>query len=137
MKKLILAGIAVLVLLTIVLAFVHLTGQTPENAGEITVNGIKTSLAELKLKPVSGTIVNGKGEKKQIEANGISLAELIKGDYSVITVEASDEYHAVIGKDEAGNAYLIVDESNSARLVVFGDRDSKRDVKNVVRLNTE
>ena len=37
---------------------------------------------------------------------------------------------------EEGKAYLLVDEE-TLRLIVFGDKDSKRKVKNVVRLILE
>ena len=57
-------------------------------------------------------------------------------DYSEICVYADDEYNATVKRDEPGitdNAWLIEDEEG-IRLVVFGDADSKRDVKRVQRI---
>lgn len=83
---------------------------------------------------VSGTIVNGKGEEKQIDAQGIMLSEVC-GEFSSVTVTASDEYSAVVEKRDQKNAYLILRDDGSLMLVVFGDENAKRDVKNVARID--
>lgn len=121
-------------LVTAILALVHLTTRTPEVEGSILVNGEAVDIASLDLEQVTGTIVNGKGEEKQIDAQGINIAKLFDGDYESITITASDEYSAVVNADETDNAYLILDEENPG-LVVFGDSNSKRCVRDVVRID--
>ena len=113
------------------LAVLHLTTRTPEIYGAILVNGKAVQLTDLELRPVVGTIVNGKGEKTQLDTHGIALTNICEGD---TTVTSSDEYSAVIAADELSKAYLI-SEGDSLRLVVFGDENAKRDVKNVVRID--
>ena len=85
------------------------------------------------MSPVKGTVVTAKGEEKQIDAQGIALSELC-GDFNSVTVTASDEYSAVVKKKDSENAYLIEDYGG-LRLVVFGDENAKRDVKNVARID--
>lgn len=89
------------------------------------------------MSPVSGTVVNGKGEEKQIDAQGIILSEVCGGAFSRITVTASDEYSATVYPEDSENAYLILTDDGNLRLIVFGDENSKRDVKNVVRVDFE
>lgn len=108
----------------------HLTTLAPETEGEILLNGETVKISELDMLDITGTVVNAKGEKTQISANGIPLARLTDGD---VTVKASDSYSAVIRADESDKAYLIAD-GNGLRLVVFGDSDSKRNVKNVTEV---
>ena len=84
------------------------------------------------MSPVSGEVVNGKGERKLIDAQGAGLSELC-GDFTEATVTASDEYSAVVHGGE--EAYLILSDDGSLRLVVFGDENAKRDVKNVSRID--
>lgn len=126
-----------LVLLTAVLAAIHLTTRTPEAEGEFLLNGESLKIADLELSPVQGSIVNGKGEEKQIDAQGISLSAVCGDDFETVTVTASDEYRAVVSIDEIQNAYLILKDDGSLQLIVFGDENAKRDVKNVVRIDTE
>ena len=59
--------------------------------------------------------------------------------FEQVQVVSDDEYTATLQRDEVceeGKAYLLVDEE-TLRLIVFGDKDSKRKVKNVVRLILE
>ena len=121
-------------LVTAILALVHLTTRTPEVEGSILINGEAVDIASLDLEQVTGTIVNGKGEEKQIDAQGINIAKLFDSDYDSITITASDEYSAVVNADETDNAYLILDDDNPG-LVVFGDSNSKRCVRDVVRID--
>lgn len=121
-------------LVTAILALVHLTTRTPEVEGSILINGEAVSIDSLDLEQVTGTIVNGKGEEKQIDAQGINIAKLFDSDYDSITITASDEYSAVVNADETDNAYLILDDDNPG-LVVFGDSNSKRCVRDVVRID--
>lgn len=116
------------------LAVLHLTTRTPDVEGTILINGETVKLSDLNFSQVTGTIVNGKGEEKQIDSQGIILTELC-GEYSTATVTASDEYSAVVNKQDSENAYLILEDDGSLMLVVFGDENSKRDVRNVVRID--
>mgnify|MGYP006865372580 CR=1 FL=1 len=58
-----------------------------------------------------------------------------------VTVKASDEFYAVLTAEDISQpdkAYLIQEDGEEwPRLVVFGDPDSKRKVKEVVRLEVE
>ena len=118
-------------LLTAVFAFLHLTARTPEVSGEIIINGQSVHIGDLPLEPVTGTVVNGKGQKTQIDAPGIALSELFGSD---VTVTAADSYRAEVKKGELADAFLILD-GDSLRLVVFGDADAKRNVKNVAEVD--
>lgn len=100
------------------------------------VNGVELKLSELDYESVSGSIKNGKGEIRQIDAEGVKLDSVLEGDYESAKVTASDEYSATVATEEMENAYLILDDG-ALRLIVFGDENSKRDVKNVVRIDTQ
>lgn len=123
-------------LLTVILAAVHLTTRTPETSGKLIIDGRTVDVSELKTSHVTGTVVNGKGEERQIDSQGVSLSELC-GSAETVRVTAADEYSALVKGSELHNAYLILAEDGSLQLIVFGDENSKRDVKNVVRLDTE
>ena len=127
-----------LALLTAVLAVVYLTARVPDVSGSVLINGEPVSLSLFTYRAVTGTVVNGKGEEKQIDAQGISLAEAVGTDFETATVTASDAYSATVEKDEAESAYLLLsDDGSSLRLVVFGDGNSKRSVKNVVSIDVQ
>lgn len=121
--------------MTAILAVLHLTTRTPEIEGAILVNGKTLEISSLDFNRVSGTLVNGKGEEKQIDAQGVILSEVCGGEFLTATVTASDEYSAVVEKQDSENAYLIVEDDGSPRLVVFGDENAKRDVKHVARID--
>lgn len=150
-KSHILVIVGVLVLITAVLAVLHLTTRTQEQPGalQISYEG-KTSylsLDKLSLTEVSGTAVNGKGETKEISGPGISVYDVLSSagltpeDIKSVTVKADDEFHATLSVEdilEAGNAYLLQEEDDEhPRLVVFNDTDSKRRVKGVMMLEVE
>ena len=91
--------------------------------------------------------MNGKGQEKDISEKGVKLSDVLslaglgKGDYSAVRVVSSDEYAAEISAEEVDSgevAFLIRDQaddgSETVRLIVFGDSNSKRQVKNVVRI---
>lgn len=134
MKKSVLLIIVILLLATAVLAIMHLTTRTPEIEGAILVNGEAVEISDLDFTRVSGTLVNGKGEEKQIDSQGVLLSEVCGSGFTSATVTASDEYSAVVENKDSENAYLIEDDG-SLRLVVFGDDNAKRDVKNVARID--
>ena len=123
--------IAVLAALTAVLALIHLTTRTPEKEGYILVNGESVAISDIQMAQVSGEVVNGKGEKKQIDAQGVSLYDVC-GEFAEATITASDEYSATVYGGE--DAYLILSDGGSLRLIVFGDENAKRDLKNVSRI---
>lgn len=117
-------------MLTAILAAVHLTTRTPEKAGEMLVDGKSVAVSELALRPVTGTVVTAKGTEKHIDAQGIALGELCPGD---VRVTSSDEYSVTVHDGE--DAYLIINDDGTVQLVVFGDENAKRCVKNVVRVD--
>lgn len=122
-------------MLTAILAVIHLKTRTPETEGEILINGKSISISDLDFSRVTGTIVNGKGEEKQIDSQGILLSDVCGNDFSKITATASDEYSAEILPEDSENAYIILTDDGSLRLIVFGDSNAKRDVKNLVRID--
>ena len=138
-KKLILVILVALVLLTAALAIVHLCtrDKVPEGALLVTCNG-KSSYIEvdkLTMTEVSGTVTNGKGEEKTVQGQGVPLFSLLDGEFQSAVVSAEDEYTAAVGVEDAENAFLILSEDGSLRLVVFGDANAKRDVKQVVKVD--
>lgn len=122
--------ISALAALTAVFAILHLNGRAADEKDTVLINGERVSISELAVSEVKGEIVNGKGGKSEICAEGISLSEFFDCD---LTVKAVDSYTAGISKDELDKAYLIKD-GDMIRLVVFGDTDSKRNVKNVAEV---
>ncbi len=143
MKKKLFIIIPIL-LLAGILSFIYLRTRQSVPAGNILIKSATgeatVNFSELGLTDVRGQITNKKGETKDIDSEGIGLAQIPSlagvSEYSDMTVYADDEYNAVISKEEAeepDKAWLIKSD-DSIRLVVFGDKDSKRDVKNVVRI---
>ena len=151
MKKTHLIITAVLVIATALIALFYLKGrhQAPEGSlaviredKETTIDPFAAPAAD-----VIGTTVNGKGQEKEISEKGVKLSDVLslaglgKGDYSAVRVVSSDEYAAEISAGEVDSgevAFLIRDQgddgSETVRLIVFGDSNSKRQVKNVVRI---
>lgn len=136
--------IASMLLITAGLAFYYVHSRQTVSSGDLLIKSAQgdttVTFNDLNLTHVEGEIKNKKGEVKQIDSEGIALSDIpaLAGanDYSAITVFADDEYNAELTKNElAGQsgAWLIKNDS-TIRLVVFGDSDSKRDVKNVVRI---
>lgn len=143
-KRIIIAIIACLLVVTGVAAIVHFATRDSVREGTILVEAAgkkhEIVLSELSLVEVEGIAVNGKGEEKTISGSGIAVADLLSlvdvNEYSEINVIADDEYSASVSADEIaedGKVYLLV-EDNQGRLVVFGDENSKRRIKNVVRI---
>lgn len=128
-------------------AVVHLTTRdnVPEGAIAIEADG-KTAYVDMnsiELEAVEGEVVNGKGETKTVSGEGALVKDILSENNinvgSGVKVVSDDEYSAEIEKaelEEAGKAYIIV-EDNSARLYVFGDSNSKRNVSNVVKIVVE
>ena len=148
--KIIVCVLAVLLLVTAVLAVVHVRTRdaVPEGALLVEYAGEAhyVDAASLPLTAVSGTLVNGKGEEKSIETSGAALIDVLREagldpDAVVsVTVTADDEFAASLSGEEvreAGRAFLAPEEDGSLRLIVFGDANSKRQVKNVVKIAAE
>ena len=147
-SKLTVIIIGILVVLTAVLAVVHLTTRQQEQEGAIqVVSQGKTTLVYMDdLKPVAqvdGTVTNNAGEEKQISGPGILVSDVLKlagvKIDSTVSVTSADEYTVTLTAEEVaeeGKAWLMIEEEN-LRLIVFGDQGAKRNVKNVVRLTVE
>lgn len=139
-----------LVLLTGIFAVLHLSTRPKVSEGNLLVklNGqsVTLDINTLSLTDVKGELVNGKGERRTVDAKGIALEDVLTAAgadvalMSSVTVTASDEYNAVVLAEEirdSGKAFLVLQEDNQLQLVVFGDENSKRNVTNVVRLMVE
>ena len=142
------ALLLVLLVLTVLAAGIHLATRTqvPENTLAVEYGG-KTHYADLqglRLTEIHGERVNGKGETKPVDGMGFSLCDLLVWtlgeDFAceTVTVAASDGFSAEVTVDELfeeNKAVLLLDEeTGSLQLIVFGDSDSKRSVKNVERI---
>ncbi len=150
MKKSNLLIVIILLLCTAAIAGFHLTGRPTVSEGNliITYEGKDTIVDPFKAENVAvqGTTVNAKVDTKEISETGVTLMSVLNlpgvdaDDYSTAKVVASDEYSAELSADEVnteGTAYLIRtldDDKEAIRLIVFGDSDSKRQVKNVMRI---
>ncbi|MBR2131550.1 MAG: hypothetical protein IJ955_03270 [Oscillospiraceae bacterium] len=142
-KILTISIIVSLVLLTGVAALVYLTtrAEVPEGVLRVETSeeviSIDTSL--VKLHPVEGILINGKGEEREIDASGVELMELLSDNGitvpSGIKVTADDGYNAEVTvqeMEETGRVYLLMEDGERPQLVVFGDSDSKRNVTGVI-----
>ena len=145
-KKIILIA-GILAVITAIVTCIYLAGRDRVKAGDILIKtgsgDITVSLGDLSPSEFSGETVNKKGETKKIEAEGYPVADVVSlaglSDYSEISVFSDDEYHATLTREEMSDpekAWLYKDE-DGLRLVVFGDNDSKRNVKNVVRIEVK
>ena len=70
---------------------------------------------------VSGTIINGKGKEKKIQGKGVSVSKLAPGSFDLAVVTAEDEYSASVPAEDAEQAWILINEDGSYRLIVFGD----------------
>lgn len=143
--KIIMAAIAALIALTAVFAIIHSAARTevPDGALLVSCGGEKkyVDLASLDTVSVRGSVVNGKGEKSDVNTQGVPLADVIENagfdpnGAVTVKVTADDEFSAELSGDELnedGKAYLVSEDDGSMRLVVFGDSNAKRNVRNVV-----
>ncbi len=147
-SKIVIAVIAVLIALTAALAIVHSATRTEVPDGALLVScggGNKyVDLNSLETVSVRGSVVNGKGEKSDIDTQGVPLADVIESagfdpnGAAAVRVTADDEFSAELSGDELneeGKAYLVGENDGSMRLVVFGDSNAKRNVRNVVSVD--
>ncbi len=143
-SKIIIAVLAVLLLAAAVLTIIHFhtREQVPEGALAIHQDSKITyiDVNKLNLVPVHGTVVNGKGEQKTIDADGIALKDLLReakfdpAKIGSLNVKAADEFSAEISGaelNEDGKVFLYRNKEDGFTLVVFGDTNAKRHVKNV------
>lgn len=115
----------------------------PDGALLVSCGGEKkyVDLASLDTVSVRGIVVNGKGEKSDVNTQGVPLADVIENagfdpnGAVTVKVTADDEFSAELSGDELnedGKAYLVSEDDGSMRLVVFGDSNAGRNVRNVV-----
>lgn len=136
--------VAVLIALTALAAVLHFATRTEVAEGSLLVErdgvSVTLSLGELKLVRIRGQMRTNKGEVRDIDAQGIALADALRAagfapeDCAGVRVTADDGYSAVLTADEVlapDNACLILQEEGGVRLMVFGDTGSKRNVSNV------
>lgn len=141
------------VICMIVFAMLHLNSRedVPEYALQIQTGDetYLTDITKLDYKQVTGIRVNGKGEEIPIKGQGILLKEILQQEnisgFCKVTIVAKDSYKVDVTADEInedGKVYFLYEEDEenkeaSLRLVVFGDKDSKRSVSNVVQIMIE
>ena len=138
-----------LVALSAVFAIIHLATRTnvPEQTLLVEYQGkeISVNFAAMPLEQVKGTLVNGKGDRMDVDEMGCSLATVLEkalGDASAaqaVTAVAADEYSASVSSDEwnTPETVYLLQVDDSIQMVVFGDSNSKRNVRNVERLIVE
>ena len=137
--------VVLMVLITAAAAVFHLTTRTAVSEGTLRVEqagrALELPLERLELTAVRGAVVNGKGEERTIDAQGILLSDVLREagitEFSEVTVTADDEYSAVVTAEEVAEAdkvYLIRQDGSGMQLIVFGDGNSKRNVSNAARL---
>ena len=140
--------IGVLILFTAAAAGLHLLTREsiPEHQLLINIRGNDSyvDIDKLEFETVTGIRVNGKGEEIPVEAPGISLQDVLVHagveHFENAVIESDDSYRAEVSQAEIreeGKVYLLEDEDESLRLIVFGDKDSKRSVSHVVKLIVE
>lgn len=140
--------ISALVVLTAILAAIHFATRDAVPEGtlkiETSTRTVDVTLPELELTEVKGTVVNGKGEEKAINAQGTLLSNLLEqlqiSGFEAVTAEADDSYSASVTAEEIAapdKVYLITQEDGGVQLMVFGDSNSKRHVSGVVCLKVQ
>ena len=150
MKKVNPVGLAIiaLVLITAIVAIFYLTTRPAATEGTLRIeNGgqtVELPLERLTFVPVHGTTVNGKGEERTIDAQGVLLSEVLReagiSEFAEVTVTADDAYNAVVTAEEIAaldRVYLIQQDEGGLRLIVFGDSNSKRSVSDVASLSVK
>lgn len=147
MRRTVLLIAAVLLCLTAVLAAVHLTtrDKVPEGSLLIQFDGRESyvRIDALDTVQINGTVVSAKGDAQDVHQPGVRVEDVLKKagiDSRAIhstTVVADDEFSAELLPEEITApdlAYLAKETDGSMKLIVFGDRDLKRNVRNVVKL---
>ena len=138
--------VIVMVLITAIVAVFYLNTRITVSDGTLRIEQadrtLELPLEQLELAAVQGVVVNGKGEERTIDAQGLLLDQVLREagitEFSEVTVTADDEYSAQVSAEEIAEAdkvYLIRQEQGGMQLIVFGDSNSKRNVSNVARLS--
>ena len=137
-----------LLLVTIIVAgaYLALRAQVPEDA-IVLEYGSTTYIVDLqgiKMTEIHGERINGKGEIKPVDGMGFHLQDLVAWTLGkdficdTVTITASDGVSAEITADELNEEGKVVllwnEEDGRLQLIVFGDSDSKRSVKQVERI---
>ena len=141
-------AIIVLVLITAAVAIFYLITRPAASEDMLRIeNGsqvMELPLERLEFIPVQGTVVNGKGEERTIDAQGVLLSEVLReagiSEFTEVTVTADDAYNAVVTAEEIAEpdrVYLIQQDEGGLRLIVFGDSNSKRSVSDVASLSVK
>lgn len=139
---------AVLVVLTIAAAMLHLNLRDAAAEGSLQMivrdQSISLDISKFDYQQVSGIRMNGKGEEIPVEGLGVAIKDVLAqakvNEYELVRVISDDSYSAEISAEEVADstkAFLLLDEENELRLVVFGDTNSKRSVSNVVQIVVE
>ena len=138
----------VMVVLTVIAAVFYFEQREEIMEGRLRVtNGTRTVLLDpsrFERIQVTGVRVNGKGEEIPVNGSGIAIKDVLAqaqiADYGLVKVISDDSYSAEISAEEVNDgtkAFLLFDEENELRLVVFGDTNSKRSVSDVVQIVVE
>ena len=141
-------AVIVLVLLTAIVAAFYLITRPAASEGALRIEKggqvIELPLDRLTFASVHGTTVNGKGEERTIDAQGVLLGQVLREagikEFSEVTVTADDAYNAVVTAEEiaaSGRVYLIQQDEGGLRLIVFGDSNSKRSVSDVASMSVK
>ena len=149
-KRIVLLIIFILAAAVALLVILHLTGDGIVEQGQVEIirQDQKWFIGEKEIAriPVKGELVNGKGESVLIDAKGIALADALSSagidpaEVAVLKITSQDEYSAEITGEELlenGKVYLISEDDGTFTLVVFGDSNSKRKVKEVARIEVD
>lgn len=147
MKRAVLVITAILLCLTAVIAVVHLRtrDKVPEGSLLIQFDGRDSyvRIGDLDTVQINGTVVSAKGDTQDIHQAGVRVADVLEKagidsqEVHSVTVVADDEFSAELLSEEIMApevAYLAKEADGSMKLIVFGDSDLKRNVRNVVKL---
>lgn len=151
MKKKLLIPLALLLVVTAVIALVHRLGQDDVDCMVIRWDNTETvvSFEDLDRESFDGELIDGKGTVTAHSYRGVELSRLLEegilspGGAAVISVTSADNYTAEFTVDEvlqSGRIYLAIEVDGTAvrnidgdgpgvQLVVFGDPDSRRCVR--------
>ncbi len=145
-NKILLLTILVLVLVTAGLAAVHFMTrpQVPGNSLLVIAQGKETTVDfdTLPVQRAEGVLVNGKGEEKKVEADAVSLADVLKAAgidplaAETVVLTAADEYTASYSGSEVnepGRVFLMKEENGTITAFIFGDQNAKRRIHDVNR----
>ena len=161
-KTLWIAAVALLVIAVLAVGLIVRNGQTArEAAGAVTLKtggqALQIPLGELDQTAFSGETVNGKGERFTHDYRGVPLKALLEdrqvdlSAVSTVTVTAADQFSAEYTIDEIneeGKVWLAVQVDGQgvegidpgtpgAQMVVFGDPNSKRNVRCLTEIETK